>query len=662
VKPTATYGTWKSPITAALIAESTVRLGEVHIDGDVTYVVETRPREMGRSVLVRIDRGGPIDAVPPGFSVRTRAHEYGGGAVLVVDGVIYFANDDDQRVYRMAQGGEPMPITPPVPDRGDRYADFALDRPRQRLVAVREDHTAGGHEPESTLVAIDLAAREGALSVHVLVRGADFYSSPRLSPDGRRLAWLCWRHPNMPWDGTELWVAELDAQGVPSNAELVAGGENESIFQPTWSPAGELHFVSDRTGWWNLYRRSEHGAIEPLYPREAEFGAPQWGFGMATYGFAADGRIVCAFTAVGEWHLAALDPRTGHLAPYGLPYTTFSMAAGVRVGPERCVFVAGSPVAAEAVIQLNPRDGDIDVLHRSAKWEIEPATISIPEPIEFPTEGGQTAYAFYYPPHNAHFQAPEGTRPPLIVMSHGGPTSAVGSTLELRIQYWTSRGFAVANVNYGGSTGYGRDYRNRLWGQWGVVDVDDCVNAARALVKRGAANPEQLAITGGSAGGYTTLCALAFRNDFSVGASYYGVSDLEGLARDTHKFEARYLDRLVGPYPAKRELYQERSPIHAADQIDCPVIFFQGLEDAVVLPNQAEIMVEALRRNGVPVAYLPFAGEQHGFRRAETIVETLEAELYFYGRVFGFDPAGQLPPIPIANEAALPAAPAPRAS
>ncbi|HWN82367.1 MAG TPA: hypothetical protein VNM87_09755, partial [Candidatus Udaeobacter sp.] len=358
---TATYGAWKSPITAALIAESTVRLGEVHIDGDATYVVETRPREEGRSVLVRVDGGKAVDVVPEGVSVRTRAHEYGGGAALVVDGVVYFVNDDDQRVYRLAPGETPVAITPAIPERGLRYADFALDRARRRLYAVREDHTTGGHEPENTLVAIDLTGGR----VTPLVRGADFYSSPRLSPDGRQLAWLSWRHPNMPWDGTELWVAELDAQGGLAQPERVAGGEEESIFQPAWSPAGELHFASDRTGWWNLYRRAGDGGSAALCPRAAEFGAPQWGFGMATYGFAADGRIICAFTEKGQWHIAGLDPRTGHLEPYGLPYTTLSMAAGVRVGGERCVFVAGSPVAAEAVVELDLRNGALRVLHHS---------------------------------------------------------------------------------------------------------------------------------------------------------------------------------------------------------------------------------------------------------------------------------------------------------
>jgi dipeptidyl aminopeptidase/acylaminoacyl peptidase len=465
----------------------------------------------------------------------------------------------------------------------------------------------------------------------------------------------------MPWDGTELWVAEIGADGALASPRRVAGGAEESIFQPAWSPDGQLHFVSDRSGFWNLYRWLEDprspDTLQALCPRSAEFGAPQWGFGMATYGFAADGRIICAFTEGGRWRIAALEPRAGRLTPYDMPYTTISMYAGVRVHDRRAVFVAGSPSEPESVVELDLERGSLHVLRQSTTFRIEPEYLSIPEPIEFPTTGGRTAHAFYYPPGNRDFQGPTGERPPLIVLCHGGPTSAAGSTLDLRIQFWTSRGFAVANVNYGGSTGYGRAYRERLRGTWGVVDVDDCAHAARALVARAAADPLRLAIAGGSAGGYTTLCALAFRDVFRAGASYYGVSDLEALARDTHKFESRYLDRLIGPYPAARELYRERSPIHAADRIRCPVIFFQGLEDPVVLPNQAEIMVEALKSRGVPVAYLGFAGEQHGFRRAETIVQALEAELYFYGRVFGFVPADPLPPIPIDNAAGLPPLP-----
>jgi dipeptidyl aminopeptidase/acylaminoacyl peptidase len=441
--------------------------------------------------------------------------------------------------------------------------------------------------------------------------------------------------------------------------ERVAGGERESIFQPAWSPAGELHFVSDRSGFWNLYRQPKDTApAQSLCPRAAEFGAPQWGFGMTTYGFAEDGRIICAFTENGTWRMAALDSKTGELRPYDLPYTTISMSCAVRVDGRRAVFVAGSPTETDCVVELDLERGKTQILRRSAATRIDPGYVSIPEAIEFPTVAGQTAHAFYYPPANRDFEAPLGTRPPLLVLCHGGPTSAVWSTLDLKLQFWTSRGFAIAEVNYGGSTGYGRAYRERLEGQWGVVDVDDCEAAAQALVARGAADPAKLAIAGGSSGGYTVLCALAFRDVFRAGASHYGVSDLETLARDTHKFESRYLDRLVGPYPAARELYIERSPVHHADRIRRPVIFFQGLEDPIVPPNQAERMVAALKERGVPTAYLSFPGEQHGLRRAESITRMLDAELAFYGRVFGFTPADPIAPFPIENAALLAAPPA----
>jgi len=648
----APYGSWKSPVTSALIVSETVRLGQIALDGDDIYWVEARPAEGGRNVVVRRTPDGRMtDVTPPPFNARTRVHEYGGGAFAVADGTVYFSNFADQRLYRQDSGAQPRPITP---EADLRYADGVVDRHRGRMICVREDHTAAGHEAVNALVSLDLT---GAQDARVLVSGNDFYSSPRLSPGGSRLAWLTWNHPNMPWDGTELWVGDLKADGSLERAERVAGGIDESIFQPEWSPDGTLYFVSDRTGWWSLYRWRDGrkvlplasggpGEVEPLVVMEAEFGRPQWVFGISTYAFTSAGRIVCAYTRQGTWHLASLDTMTCALEPIETPY---SEIGGLRAGPGWVVFGAGSPTEPTSIVRLDLATGHLEVLRRSSEVAIDLGYLSIPQAIEFPTEHGLTAHAFFYPPRNQDYVAPPGERPPLLVMSHGGPTSATSSTLNLETQYWTSRGIAVLDVNYGGSTGYGRAYRQRLEGRWGAVDVDDCVNGARYLVERGKVDGERLAIRGGSAGGYTTLCGLTFRDVFKAGASYFGVSDLEALTRETHKFESRYLDRLIGPYPERCDLYRERSPIHFTDCLSCPVIFFQGLEDRVVPPNQAELMVETLRQKGLPVAYVSFEGEQHGFRRAENIRRALDAELYFYSRVFGFALADPMEPVPIEN-------------
>jgi dipeptidyl aminopeptidase/acylaminoacyl peptidase len=477
------------------------------------------------------------------------------------------------------------------------------------------------------------------------VSGNDFYASPRISPDGSRLAWLTWNHPDMPWDGTELWVGAFQADGTVGDSILVAGGQDESIFQPEWSPDGVLYFVSDRTGWWNLYRWQGEQS-EPLVEMEAEFGLPQWVFGMSTYAFESPQRIFCTYTGQGIWHLASVDTGTGQLTPVNCPYTSIS---GLRARDGQVVFAGGSATQLPAIVRYDVRTGRYQELARSGEATIDAGYISVPESIEFATEHGDSAFAFFYPPRNQDYVGLAGERPPLMVISHGGPTGATSNTLNLTIQYWTSRGFAVLDVNYGGSTGYGRAYRERLKGRWGVVDVDDCVNGARYLVKHGLADDERMIIRGGSAGGYTTLAALTFRDVFAAGASYYGVSDLEMLARETHKFESRYLDRLVGPYPEQREIYLERSPLHCAERLSCPLIFFQGLEDEIVPPNQAEMMVAILRRKGYPVAYVPFEGEQHGFRRAENIKRALDAELYFYSMIFDIELPEPIDPIEIEN-------------
>ncbi|NEP57720.1 MAG: S9 family peptidase [Symploca sp. SIO2G7] len=633
------YGSWKSPITSDLIVAGTIRMGGVVLDGEDTYWIEGRPAEAGRNVIVQKTSDGQLtDMTPAPFNARTRVHEYGGGAVAVQQGTIYFSNFADQRLYQQNPGSEPQPLTP---EAKACYADGIIDSLRGRLICVREDHSDGSKEPVNSLVSINLSLaspKSGIEKVQVIASGSDFYSSPCLSPDNSRLAWLSWNHPNMPWDGTQLWVAEIQEDGTLGEAQLVAGGVDESIFQPQWSPTGILYFVSDRTGWWNLYRwqPSNGGEVEPLWEMAAEFGLPQWVFGMTTYGFESENRLICTYSQEGISYLASLDLQTKQLEVIETPYTSIS---SVQVTSGRAVFIAGSATKPTAVVQLNLATGEITLLRKSTELEINPGYLSTPQAIAFPTENGLTAYGFFYPPQNQDYQAPTGEKPPLVVKSHGGPTAATSSTFNLKIQYWTSRGFALLDVNYGGSTGYGREYRERLKGKWGIVDVDDCVNGAKYLAEQGLVDGERLAIAGGSAGGYTTLAALTFRDVFKAGASYYGVSDLEALAKDTHKFESRYLDGLIGPYPERKDLYKERSPIYFTDQLSCPVIFFQGLEDKIVPPNQAEMMVEALKAKGLPVAYVAYEGEQHGFRRAENIKRTLDGEFYFYSRIFNFEPA-----------------------
>ena len=651
-KPQTTpYGSWKSPITSDLIVAGTIVLGSVALDGDDIYWTEGRPAEAGRSVIVRRTPNGQLaDVTPAPFNARSRVHEYGGGAFAVKKGKIYFSNFADQRLHQQTPDLEPQPLTP---EAKKCYADGVVDSLRRRLICVQEDHSDESREPINSLVSISLENNDNpgeiTSDVQVIAAGSDFYSSPCISPDNSQLAWLSWNHPNLPWDGTQLWVAEIKEDGTLGEAQLVAGGVDESIFQPQWSPTGVLYFVSDCTGWWNLYRWQPSagvGEIEPLWEMAAEFGLPQWVFGMSTYGFESENRLICTYSQDGISYLASLDLQEKQLEVIETPYTSIS---SVQVTSGKAVFIAGSATEPTAVVQLDLATREISVLRQSSELEIAPGYLSQPQAIAFPTEDGLTAYGFFYPPQNQDYQAPTGEKPPLLVKSHGGPTAATSSTFNLKIQYWTSRGFAFLDVNYGGSTGYGREYRERLKGKWGIVDVDDCVNGAKYLAEQGLVDEERLAIAGGSAGGYTTLAALTFRDVFKAGASYYGVSDLEALAKDTHKFESRYLDGLIGLYPERKDIYEARSPIHYTDKLSCPVIFFQGLEDKVVPPNQAEMMVEALKAKGLPVAYVAYEGEQHGFRRAENIKRTLDGEFYFYSRIFGFEPAEEIEPVKIEN-------------
>ena len=637
----APYGSWRSPITADAIVAEAVGLGQVAIDGDAVLWTESRPSEGGRSVIMRMTPDGSVAEVNPRpYNARTRVHEYGGGAWLAADGAVWFSNFDDQRIYRVYAGGRPGAITPHAPL---RYADAVLDSLRHRLICVREDHT----DPDRIVNTIAAVPSNGIGAQTVLASGWDFVAAPRLSPDGGTLAWLSWNHPDMPWDGTQLWTADVRSDGTLGNATPVAGGAGVSVFQPEWSPDGILHYVSDQTGWWNLYRHGANGP-EALHPDDAEYARPQWIFGARTYGFAGNGSIVCAVNRRGQWSLNLLNPDDEQLSELDVPAS--EMGRGdLAVSGRTAVVLAGAAERPLSVLRVDLSNGYWDTLRQSSAASVDPDSLSPAQTIEFPSNEGRPAYALYYAPRNAEFVAPDGAQPPLLVISHGGPTGAAAGALDLSIQYWTTRGFAVVDVNYGGSVGYGREYRQLLNGNWGVVDVDDCANAALHLVHQGLADGSRLAIRGVSAGGYTTLAALTFRNVFSAGASYYGISDLEALATDTHKFESRYLDRLIAPYPEGADTYRRRSPIHHVASLSCPIILLQGLDDRIVPPNQAEMMFNAVQSKGIPCAYLPFPGEQHGFRRAENIKRALEAELYFYSQVFGFQLADTIEPVEIAN-------------
>jgi dipeptidyl aminopeptidase/acylaminoacyl peptidase len=656
------YGSWATPVTSELVVRAAAGLGQVALDGDDVWWSELRPAEAGRTQLVRWRPGeGAADVLPEGGNARTGVHEYGGGAWWVRGGRLWFADWASQRLHQLDEGKPSAPVTPePEVPRGDRWADGDVDPSGRWVAVVREHHPPGG-TPADVVNEIVVVDAEGELPPRVLVAGPDFVSDPRFSPDGRRLSWLQWNHPDMPWDGTELCVTDLRWSGIGPglmHVTVVAGrgndaGMGESVFQPRWAADGSLWFVSDRTGWWNLYRLTPDGQTEAMVLMDAEIGVPQWVFGQSRYAFLAGGRVAFAYQRDGLDHLA-VRAAGGSIHDLAVPYTS---VASVEASGDDVVFVGASATAEPAVVRVTVTGavpavaGEPEVLRPPRDLGLDPSWFSVPEPISFPTSGGRTAHALFYPPTNPEVAGPAGEAPPLLVLIHGGPTAAARSQLQLGTQYWTSRGFAVVDVNYGGSTGYGRAYRDQLRDSWGVVDIDDCEAAARWLGEQGRVDPARLCIRGGSAGGYTTLAALAFRDTFAAGASHYGVADLEALATETHKFESRYLDGLIGSYPARRDLYVERSPIHHVDGFDRPLAVFQGLEDEIVPPNQAEMIVDALRRRGVPVAYVPFEGEQHGFRRAENIRRALDGELSFYGQVFGFElPAAEgIEPVPVEN-------------
>lgn len=635
---TAPYGAWDSPLSARLLTEAGVGLGGASMVGATLYWTESRPTEAGRTALVRRNPDGTIqDVTPMDFNARTRIHEYGGGAVGVDGDVVIAALFKDQRVYRL-DGSDPVPITPePDIEAGARYADFAFHG--DMVICVRELHRLDG-EPINEIVVFPV---DGGSPPRAIISGHDFFSNPRVSPDGSRLAWLAWDHPRMPWDGTELYGADIGPDGSVSNVERVAGHSTESVLEPEWSPEGLLHFVSDRTGWWNLYRRESDGTDTALCEEDVEFGQPQWMFGMRGYAFLPDGRIAAVYQQDGWSRLGVIDSEG--MRTVDLDRT--DLAPSISVGAGKIWLVGGGSALPDAVFGVDIESGSVEIVKHALSVDFDPALYSIPETITFPTTDDAVAHAFYYPPNNPDFKAPEGDLPPLVVMSHGGPTSSTSAGFRLEKQYWTTRGFAVVDVNYRGSTGYGRAYRNALGGRWGIVDTDDCIAAANFLVERGDVDANRLAIRGGSAGGYTTLCALTFHDVFAVGASYFGVADCSALAEHTHKFESRYLDGLIGPYPAAESLYRERSPVHHTDQLSAPMLILQGLDDEVVPPDQAEQMVAALKDRGIPHTYVAIEGEGHGFRIAANQIRALESELSFYAWAFEFVPAGDIQPVEI---------------
>ncbi len=634
-KAIAPYGSWKSLISSDLVVTDAISLSEVRLAGEAVYWLEGRPQEGGRSVVVRRRSGEQMraDLNPYPFNVRTRVHEYGGGAWTVFGETLFFSNDTpgaegaapDRRLYRLGSNDEgPDALTEPGPW---RYADGLVDSGRNRWIGVREDHST--QPSTNSIVAVDLRAIN---SGKPLVGGNDFYASPRLSPDGKWLAWVTWNLPAMPWNASTLVIAEIGPSGDLRPEVTIAGGADESVMQPEWlSDGAGLIFVSDRSGWWNLYRYDLHtGQTIALWPLEAEFGQPQFLLGMSSYGLAEGGRIVCAFIRNGLAELCEIDMRAGARRTIATPYTEIG---SVRTAGNLVVFKGGASDLPTSIVALDLRSGNMEVLARATRVTDDPALrrhISVGRPTAFETSRAQTAHGFYYPPVNPFYQAPPEDKPPLLVRCHGGPTAAASPALDLRIQYWTSRGVAFLDLNYRGSTGFGRAYRDLLQGSWGELDVDDAEAGARHLAEEGLVDPRRMAITGGSAGGFTVLSALAFGRVFAGGASYFGVSDPARLALDTHKFESKYLDWLIAPYPEGKGLYSERSPLEHADKVNAPVIFFQGDEDQVVPPDQTERMVAALQARGITAYYLLFSGEQHGFRKAENIKRALDAELYFY--------------------------------
>jgi dipeptidyl aminopeptidase/acylaminoacyl peptidase len=635
----APYGSWASPLSAEALAAGGINFGDLRSTNGRLYWVENVPARGGEVALFSHAEGATKQVTPNGANVRTRVHEYGGAPFVAVGDSIFYSQLSDQRLYELKLGGTPAPVTPP----GYRYADCiavpAAEKSAATLVCVREDHTDPAHVRNAL---VRLHAGQGGAG-DVLFDGSDFVSYPRLSPDGRRLAFITWNHPNMPWDGTELKVAELTAAGL-KNPVVVAGGAAESVLEPQWAGDGTLYFISDRSGFWNLYADRAGGA-QPIWPRAAEFATPLWSFGQSNYVLLGDGRAVVCFRERGIARLAVIDLKKGTGREFDLPYVEFSHLT--RVDSQHVAAVVGAARALTSIVSIDLASGKATTVRTAGESPLRGEAVSVAVPIDFPSAHARTAHAFYYAPTNPRYRPEPKTLPPLLALVHGGPTAQASPGLRLSVQYWTSRGIAVVDVNYGGSSGYGRAYRQTLNGNWGVVDVEDVIAAVRYLVGTQRADALRTAISGGSAGGYTVLVALSTSDVFHAGVDSFGVSDMTALARDTHKFESRYVDSLIGPLPEAQAVYDSRSPLNHLDGFKVPVLVLQGADDPVVPPSQSQRIVDALRAKHVPVAYILYPGESHGFRKPETIIHSRQAELAFYGRIFGFRPADQLPPLTI---------------
>jgi dipeptidyl aminopeptidase/acylaminoacyl peptidase len=633
-----TPGSWPSALTPDKMVEKANRPIEILRLKEKLFILESRPSEKGRNTLICLEDGTTTEVLPTKFNIRSKVHEYGGLCIISDQtNYFYFSEFSDQQIYRLSTNGETKRLTS-QPD--CRFADFTIDCKRNLLYAVMEDHSQSDLTPENSIVKIDLEKGK----VTQIISGNDFYSSPRISSDGKKLAYITWNHPNMPWDATELHIALLDKNGIAKTSQLISGGIDESVCHPQWYKEN-LYYISDQNGWWNLYvYKNENNSL--VLKKEADFSPPPWSFAKAPYKLLNDNSIFVTWIEDATWHSGIIDQQAANLKCLNLPYQSFS---SITTGNGKIYFIGAGYKIRPEIVDLDQNSKNFKILYKSSESPVPQNYISKPESIYFDVAENQKAHAFYYPPHNPEYQIPENEKPPLLVCSHGGPTGCSNPTLRLDIQFWTTRGFAVLDVNYSGSAGFGRAYRDRLKGNWGILDVRDCEKGALHLMQKGLVAPDKIAIRGGSAGGYTTLCALTFTDIFKAGASHFGLSDLEILAKETHKFESRYMDNLIGPYPEKAEIYKKRSPINFPEKLSCPVIFFQGLDDKVVPPNQAEELYKILKKKNIPTCYVTYEGEGHGFRQAENIKHSLKSELYFYCRIFNLNYFEKQQPIQIDN-------------